>query len=74
MGSLLKTQKSSFNNSNQKGQIILEYILLLMIGVMVGSILVKKLTAISDDPENRGVIINRWLKIWDSIGKDLPDS
>lgn len=58
---------------NQKGQIILEYVLLLMIGLMVGNILVKQLTAFSDDNDKRGVIINRWLKIWESIGKDLPD-
>ena len=58
---------------SDSGQILIEYILLLMIGLTVGNILVKQLTGFSDDPENRGAIINRWMRIWESIGKDYPD-
>ncbi len=56
------------------GQILIEYVLLLMIGVTIGNILVKQLTAFSDDPDKRGIIINRWIQIWDAIGKDTPDN
>ncbi len=58
---------------NQSGQILIEYVLLLLIGLMVGNIIVKQLTMMSSDPEEQGVIIRRWNKIWDSIGKDYPD-
>jgi hypothetical protein len=44
-----------------------------MIGLTIGNILVKQLTGFSDDPENRGIVITRWIKIWESIGKDVPD-
>jgi hypothetical protein len=63
----MKTRRDS-------GQILIEYVLLLMIGVTIGNILVKQLTAFSDDPDKRGVIINRWIQIWESIGKDTPDN
>lgn len=59
--------------SSEQGQILIEYVLLLMIGVMVGNILVKQLTAFSDDPDKRGIIINRWIQVWEAIGKDIPD-
>ncbi len=69
-------QNLSFRHSirTQAGQILIEYVLLLMIGVTIGNILVKQLTGFSDDPGSRGIIINRWIKIWDSISKDLPDN
>lgn len=77
-----KNQNKEFNIGETKifrrtkvssGQILLEYILLLLIGIMIGSIIVKKLTAYGDEPDNRGALINRWMKIWDSIGNDFPD-
>lgn len=61
------------NSKNQRGQILIEYVLLLLIGLMIGNILVRQLTRFSDDPEQRGVIIQRWIKIWEAIGKDLPE-
>lgn len=61
------------NHSDERGQVLIEYILLLLIGIMVANILLKQLTGFSDDPENRGVVIQRWMKLWDSIGSDTPD-
>lgn len=61
------------NHSDERGQVLIEYILLLLIGIMIANILVKQLTGFSDDPENRGVVIQRWMKLWDSIGSDTPD-
>lgn len=55
---------------NQKGQILIEYVLLLMIGLTIGNILVNKLTAYGNNP---GVIIQRWLQLWDGVGSDFPD-
>ncbi len=70
---IMKEEKKKKVSRSQAGQILIEYVLLLMIGVTVGNILVKKLTAFSDEPDNRGIIITRWIKIWESIGKDIPD-
>lgn len=58
---------------SDRGQILIEYILLLLIGITIANLLVKGLTRFSDEPDDRGIIIKRWINIWDSIGKDLPD-
>jgi hypothetical protein len=80
----LLTRLSGFESSNkkrkclslnsQRGQILIEYILLLLIGITIALILSKKLTGYSDEPDDRGVVIKRWIRIWDSIGKDTPDN
>jgi hypothetical protein len=57
----------------QRGQILIEYVLLLMIGLTVGSLMVKSLIAYSDNPEEQGIVIKRWIRIWTAVGKDLPD-
>ena len=58
----------------ERGQILIEYILLLLIGITIAHLLSQKLTGFSDEPDDRGVVIKRWIKIWDSIGKDTPDN
>lgn len=57
----------------QSGQILIEYILLLLIGLTIGNMLVKQLTAFSDEPDKQGIIIQRWISLWEEIGKDFPD-
>lgn len=66
-------QKKMRSITSQRGQILIEYILLLLIGITVANLLVKGLTRFSDEPDDRGIIIKRWINIWNSIGKDLPD-
>ena len=56
---------------SQSGQILIEYILLLMIGLTIGNILIKTLTA--NGPDQKGIIIERWQSIWKGIGEDYPD-
>ncbi len=60
--------------NNDRGQVLIEYILLLLIGITIAHLLASKLTGFSDDPEEQGVIIKRWMNIWSAIGKDTPDN
>jgi hypothetical protein len=53
------------------GQVILEYILLLMIGVGVATFLTKQL--VSRDPDAPGVITGTWSQINAAIGADIID-
>lgn len=58
---------------NNKGQILIEYILLLLITVSAAVILTKGLVGRRDSVENSGVLIKSWHKIITAIGNDLPD-
>ena len=55
---------------NRRGQILVEYLLLLVIAVGLATLLTKKLIGRGDSP---GIIINQWDKILKVIGNDLPD-
>lgn len=58
---------------NQKGQILVEYLLLMVIAVACATILVKNLIGRGPDDQNTGVFIKQWDKIIHIIGNDLPD-
>lgn len=56
---------------NQKGQVLVEYMLLLLISVSLATLLVTKLISRKDGSE--GIIINSWNKMLKTLGNDLPD-
>ena len=56
---------------NQRGQIVVEYILLLVIMVGVATLLTKKL--INRSPDNPGVITGTWARMNSAIGNDIID-
>ncbi len=56
---------------NQRGQILIEYILLLFIAVSCATILVKGLAGRGEGSE--GVIIKNWNRMIQALGNDLPD-
>jgi hypothetical protein len=58
--------------ANQKGQIVVEYVLLLVIGVSIAALLVSQLT--SRNPDNPGVLVSKWNEILVAIGSDVPDT
>ena len=73
-----KIMKLRFNNpmvgrkiNNQRGQILIEYILLLFIAVSCATILVKGLVGRGEGSE--GVIIKNWDRMIQALGNDLPD-
>lgn len=61
-----------FNNrsKNQSGQILVEYILLLVIAVVCATLLIKGLVGRTENSE--GVIIREWNRILVAMGHDLP--
>ncbi len=57
---------------NQRGQILVEYLLLMVIAVACATLLTKGLVGRGDD-SNRGIVIKQWDRIIHIIGNDLPD-
>lgn len=56
---------------NRSGQVVVEYVLLLVIAVAVAALITKEL--VRRDPESPGVLIKKWDSILKEIGNDLPD-
>ena len=54
-----------------KGQIVVEYILLLVIGVGLATLLIALL--VNRNPESPGVVIQKWNSIIRMIGVDYAD-
>ncbi len=60
--------------SNQRAQVVVEYVMILFICVSIGVILSQRLISRdSSDPSQTGKIISAWDKILVIIGNDLPD-
>lgn len=57
-----------FSASNQKGQVAVEYVLLLIVGVAIWLALVNGL--MSRNPNSPGMIIKKWSEIIQVIGQD----
>ncbi len=54
--------------ANQLGQVAVEYVLLLVVGIMVWLLLVNGL--VSRNPNSPGIIVNKWSQIIEFIGSD----
>lgn len=61
-----KTNKSSKNS----GQVLVEYLLLMVIAVGIAAAMTKALVGRGS---TQGIIIGAWNKILLNIGKDVPD-
>jgi len=60
--------------NNQKGQVVVEYVLLLSIAIVVAAILVSKLVKIdSEDPSNSGALIQKWQALQKGVANDKPN-
>jgi hypothetical protein len=57
---------------NSKGQIIIEYILILLVVVSIAALLISRLA--QRDQENPGILIKKWCEIQKFIGGDNPGS
>ncbi|MBS1972443.1 MAG: hypothetical protein JSU04_19210 [Bdellovibrionales bacterium] len=57
--------------TNRRGQVVVEYVLLLVIAVAVAALITKEL--VRRDPDSPGVLIKKWDDILKEIGSDLPD-
>jgi hypothetical protein len=66
--------KRKFNPGTQKGQIVVEYVLLLSIAVSIAMIIVSQMIKRdADDPENSGALIRKWQQMQEAIGKDVQN-
>ncbi|OFZ31336.1 MAG: hypothetical protein A2622_01745 [Bdellovibrionales bacterium RIFCSPHIGHO2_01_FULL_40_29] len=61
------------NFRNNKGQILVEYLLLMVIAITCATILTKQLIGRGSDASNQGHIIRVWDRIIKTIGNDVPD-
>ena len=57
--------------ANRKGQVIVEYLLLMVLVVALSTMLTKVLVGRSDS--NSGLIIKAWASMIKQIGNDIPD-
>ncbi len=62
-----------FNSSriHQKGQAVVEYVLLLTIAVGISAFLVT--TLVSRNTDKPGIFTGKWYEILSVIGEDIPD-
>jgi uncharacterized membrane protein affecting hemolysin expression len=69
----MKTVKPFSQDSlrNQRGQIVIEYVLLLVIGVSLAMLITS--TMVSRNPESPGFLIRKWVQIIKTIGEDTAD-
>lgn len=56
---------------NQSGQVIVEYVLLLVIGVAMAALITRVM--VSRSPDSPGFLIVKWTQIIRTIGEDYPD-
>ena len=57
--------------SRQSGQIVVEYVLLLVIGVAI-AVLITSMVA-SRNPDSPGFLVKKWFDIVRTIGQDTAD-
>ena len=65
----LPSSKDSFYS--QRGQIVVEYVLLLVIGVSVAMLITSKM--VSRNSESPGFLVKKWYEIIKAIGQDTTD-
>ena len=58
---------------NRRGQVIVEYLLIMVLMVAIASTLTKQLVGRGDDDSTQGLIVKSWSRIIKAIGNDLPD-
>lgn len=56
---------------NKKGQIVVEYVLLLVVAVGLSAFLVSQL--VSRNRDEPGILVAKWYAIQKVIGDDVPD-
>ncbi len=56
---------------NQKGQVVVEYVLLLVIAVSIAYLLVSQMA--SRNRDNAGFLVAKWNRILEAVGDDYPD-
>lgn len=69
-----QNSKSKFQQARgprQKGQVVIEYVLLLVVGMGIVAILLSQL--VKRDASNPGMLVAKWQALLQVIGNDVPD-
>ncbi|MGE4131722.1 MAG: hypothetical protein AB7F86_08785 [Bdellovibrionales bacterium] len=61
----------NFSVWTARGQIVVEYVLLLVVGVSVAALITS--TMVSRNPESPGFLVRKWVEIINYIGSDTAD-
>ncbi|HVK62345.1 MAG TPA: hypothetical protein VM432_12380 [Bdellovibrionales bacterium] len=70
----LTCEKAISKNSvrqNESGQIVVEYVLLLLVAVSIAAVITRSM--ISSDPDSPGFVISAWTALLNEIGADRAD-
>ncbi|WP_374074291.1 hypothetical protein [Bdellovibrio bacteriovorus] len=57
--------------NNNRGQIVVEYVLLLVIAVGIAALLTSRL--VSRNADDPGILVAKWHSILQVVGDDVPD-
>lgn len=68
----LKHSKNKLTPMNNRGQLVVEYVILLVIVVALALLITN--TAVSRSPDNPGFLVAKWRQIIELISNDNPDS
>lgn len=71
----LRSQKKS--RKGQEGQLVLEYVLLLSVVATIGMLFILLLVGRGNQTEQgaqRGLIVQQWMAIVNTVSQDLPDN
>lgn len=66
----MKTQLCCKKQKNS-GQIVIEYVLLLVISITIVTLVIKKVA--SRDPDSPGFLVQKWCLVLKAIGSDIAD-
>jgi uncharacterized protein (UPF0333 family) len=56
---------------NSRGQIVVEYVLLLTVGIVIAVALTRSMA--SREADSPGFLVTTWIKLSEVIGSDIPD-
>ena len=63
----------SVHPTNQSGQIVVEYVLLLSIAVTLAMVIISLMVKRGDDSDNSGALIQKWRGIQETVAKDVQN-
>ncbi len=58
---------------NRSGQVVIEYILLLVLVTGLGAVIIKGLVSRNPDPAETGILVAKWQRILETIAQDNPE-
>ncbi len=74
MSSHFRSSQIDISKSNQKGQLIIEYVLLLTVVTVLAATLIRVMVGQSDDPTSQGLIVRKWTQVISAIASDVIDN